>query len=298
MKHAILTSIIGGMLLGAATEVHAEQTWVNGVTQDSGWIDFDKTHADDQLADNDNLLCWAASASCILDYWQSLYITSSSVPTGKGIWQRYNEASASMTGNPVLGIQWWIGGNYGDESADRGYYSIPTNRCAIQTDINQFGGYYWNAIPGTNEEKIEHLGNFLSYSAYNNVDFSTAIINQLSIAPISLGIVGESLSGHSITLWGVEYTEDADGNPTISSMWITDSDDYTNEIVEIGTYHKEGDNKIYLDYYFLQGVYIAEIISVNIAESDTWALQRIPEPVTSTLSIAALVALLSRRRRR
>lgn len=81
-------------------------------------------------------------------------------------------------------------------------------------------------------------------------------------------------------------------------MWITDSDDYTNEIVELETYYKEGDNKIYLDYSMLQGIYIAEIISVNVAESDTWALQRIPEPVTSTLSIAALVALLSRRRRR
>ena len=298
MKHAILTSIIGGMLLGAATEVHAEQTWVNGVTQDSGWIDFDKTHADDQLADNDNLLCWAASASCILDYWQSLYITSASVPAGEGIWQRYNEASASMTGNPILGIQWWISGNYGDENADRANYTIPANLCAIQTDLNQFDGYYWDAIPGTNMDKTEHLGNFLSYSAYNDIDFSTAIINQLGSAPISLGIKGKSLAGHSITLWGVEYTEDAEGNPTISSMWITDSDDYTNKIVELETYYKEGDNKIYLDYYMLQGIYIAEIISVNVAESDTWALQRIPEPVTSTLSIAGLVALLSRRRRR
>ena len=81
-------------------------------------------------------------------------------------------------------------------------------------------------------------------------------------------------------------------------MWITDSDDYPNEIVELETYYKEGDNKIYLDYDMRQGIYIAEIISVNVAESDTWALQRIPEPVTSTLSIAALVTLLSRRRRR
>lgn len=298
MKRALLTAITGGVLLGAATEVYAAQTWVNGVTQDSGWIDFDKTHADDHLADNDDLLCWAASASCILDYWQSLYITSASVPTGEGIWQRYNEASASMTGNPILGIQWWISGNYGDENAGRAKYIIPANLCAIQTDLNQFDGYYWDAIPGTYNDKIEHLGNFLSYSADNDIDFSTAIINQLGSAPISLGIKGKSLAGHSITLWGVEYTEDSEGNPTISSMWITDSDDYTNEIVELETYYKEGDNKIYLDYNFLQGIYIAEIISVNVAESDTWALQRIPEPVTSTLSIAGLVALLSRRRRR
>lgn len=298
MKRALLTAITGGVLLGAATEVYAAQTWVNGVTQDNGWIDFDKTSDDDHLADNDDLLCWAASASCILDYWQSLYITSASVPAGEGIWQRYNEASASMTGNPVLGIQWWIGGNYGDENADRAKYTIPANLCAIQTDLNQFGGYYWDAIPGTNKDKTEHLGNFLSYSTYEDIDLSTAIINQLSSAPISLGIKGKSLAGHSITLWGVEYTEDAEGNPTISSMWITDSDDYPNEIVELETYYKEGDNKIYLDYDMRQGIYIAEIISVNVAESDTWALQRIPEPVTSTLSIAALVALLSRRRRR
>lgn len=297
MKRFLLSSLISVALLGSVTALHAAQTWVSGVTETSGWIDYDKTHDDDQLADNDDLLCWAASASCILDYWQGLYLTSSSIPTGKSIWQRYNEASASMTGNPVLAIQWWIGGNYGDEDyPERARYKIDAGNCAIKTDLSQFGGYYWDAIPDTNGSKIDHLSNFLSYSN-TPADFSSAIINQLSIAPISLGITGGVIAGHSITLWGVEYDENSEGNPTISSMWITDSDDYTNQIVEVETYYKEGDSKIYLDYYRFQDIYIAEIISVNVAESDTWALQRIPEPVTSTLSMTALVILLSRRRR-
>jgi hypothetical protein len=82
-------------------------------------------------------------------------------------------------------------------------------------------------------------------------------------------------------------------------MWITDSDDSCNQLRELEVNYINNDTNLYLDSYKgTKGTYLAGIYGLNVAESDTWALQRIPEPVTTTLSIAALVALCGRRRRR
>ena len=91
------------MLLCAPAESQASSTsWVDGVSVSSGWSDFDKGRASN---DGDNNLCWAASASCIIDYWQSLYITASTIPTGEAIWTRFKEAcTQDLTGNQLFGI--------------------------------------------------------------------------------------------------------------------------------------------------------------------------------------------------
>ena len=121
----LLSSLLAVIVLGSAPGVKAAQIWVNGVTTESGWIDYDKSW------DGDTLLCWAASASCVLDYWQSLYLTSSTVPTGAAIWERYKEAADDKLGNALLGIQWWIGGDYAgttikdnDQTNNRAEYMI------------------------------------------------------------------------------------------------------------------------------------------------------------------------------
>lgn len=299
----LLSSLLAVIVLGSAPGVKAAQIWVNGVTTESGWIDYDKSW------DGDTLLCWAASASCVLDYWQSLYLTSSTVPTGAAIWERYKEAADDKLGNALLGIQWWIGGDYAgttikdnDQTNNRAeYYLGDYDPIAIKTDFNNFDGYYWDVIPDTNGGKIKHLEDFLWLYDENSkgVDITSAIIDQLSQAPISMGIRGGGLVGHAITLWGVEYTESNDGKVTITSMWITDSDDSDNQLRKLEVNYKNNDTKLYLDSYKgTNGTYLAGIYGLNVAESDTWALQRIPEPVTTTLSIAALVALCGRRRRR
>ena len=123
-------------------------------------------------------------------------------------------------------------------------------------------------------------------------------------APMSLSIRDtNSKLAHAITLWGMDYSEDASGNVSVNSIWITDSDDYTTQLRQLFTYYKEGDAKIYLtgysDYPLYGDIYLSGATGINTAESDTWNLARaVPEPGTATLSLLGLTGLLARRRRK
>lgn len=300
------------MLLCAPAESQASSTsWVDGVSVSSGWSDFDKGIASN---DGDNNLCWAASASCIIDYWQSLYITASTIPTGEAIWTRFKEAcTKDLTGNQLYGIQWWLAGDYSgstlrdsDKSNDRAAFDSKTTINPIPEYSGSFAGYYWDVIPDTYGNtstlgpEAAHIRDFLWYANGPEDVFSTTLIERLVSAPIGLGIMDTNKRlAHAITLWGVEY----EGN-TISSIWITDSDDYTKSIREIQTDLIEvgsntyvrlidySDNNVYGD------VYIVGAYGINTAESDTWALERVPEPTTTILTLSAFVLLCSRCRRK
>ena len=230
MKQFLMTFFSAALVLGTSFESQAEQIWVNGVTSESGWSDFDKSRSDN----NDDLLCWAASASCVLDYWQSLYITSSYIPTGEDIWQCFKDSSSDQVGNPVLAIQWWICGDYSG-SSDRAAISISATSVPLETDFSQFGGYYWDVIPDTNGNKVVHLDNFLYTYFSTGKNEAAAVVNRLQYAPISLGIRSEYGMMHAITLWGLEYEINSNGESEITSMWITDSDDYTNQLRELSS---------------------------------------------------------------
>ena len=61
-------------------------------------------------------------------------------------------------------------------------------------------------------------------------------------SPISLGIYSDSANlAHSVTLWAVEY--DNDGN--LTTIWLTDSDDYENRIFSVQVTLDKEENKIY-----------------------------------------------------
>ena len=125
----------------------------------------------------------------------------------------------------------------------------------------------------------------------------------LKDAPLSLAIFSDTTElGHSITLWGVEYDEE--GN--LVSIWLTDSDDYTDgdRLFSVSVVVDEAANKLYLDddpddgRYFCQeynaDVYIGAIYTIDPTVAATWP---VPEPATATLSLLALAALAVRRRR-
>ena len=300
MKQFLIASFSSALLLGTSFEAQAEQIWVNGVTPESGWIDYDKSRSDN----DDDLLCWAASASCVLDYWQSLYITSYTIPTGEDIWERFKEVSNNQGGHSVLAIQWWIGGDYAGRTNntedDRAAYSISSTSVPIETDISEFGGYYWDVIPETDGGKSEHIENFL----FNKLAISpfADISERLPYAPISLNIKGSYGTSHAITLWGLEYEINSNGVEEITSMWITDSDDYTTQLRKIDTWKEDNNARLYLDYddsWLEETIWLYQIQALNVEESDTWALQRVvPEPTTATLSLLALSGLAAHRRRK
>lgn len=198
MKRGLGFSLLAAvaMLLCAPAESQASSTsWVEGVSVAGGWSDFDK---DTLPNDGDNNLCWAASASCIIDYWQSLYITTSSIPTGDAIWTRFKEAcTRDLTGNQLFGIQWWLAGDYSgstlrdsDKSNDRAAFNSGTTNNPIPEYSGSFTGYYWDVIPdnyanaSTLGPVASHIRNFLWYENGPNVDFPAMLIEKLASAPL------------------------------------------------------------------------------------------------------------------
>jgi hypothetical protein len=309
MKKTSFLSLLMAMCLFTPC-AYSEQAWVNNVSEDHGWLDYEKNP---EKEDRDNNLCWAASASCIIDYWQGLYVTSSSIPSGSAIWERFKEVSADRGGNQIYAIQWWLGGDYegktlkdNDTTNDRAAYRSYDTQIPIQTNLDSFSGYYWDSIPDTYPGSINtspqaaHLDDFFWFGIGFKADFATALIERINSAPIGLAILDTSNKlVHAITLWGVEYEND-----TISKVWITDSDDYKHTLrsLETGTVTTTDGTFIKLENYsdnsFYGDVYIAQAYGVYPEESDTWGLLRIPEPATTTLTLLSLFVLTNRRRRK
>lgn len=317
----ILRALFLSLLLAGNLSASTFQLWVEGVSQTSGWIDYEKTRQED----GDDNICWAASTSNILDYWQSLYITTG-IPTGQDIWNQFKSASANTGGSFISGVQWWLGGDYAgmtllnDDENDP--LTLADNRAifpyeegeevAIATDLDSFSGYYWESIPNTyngqeyaNSRQL-HLADFFwgIYSYVDKYDFTTALIDCVAGAPpANLAIVDTNGElAHALTLWGMEYTEDEAGNPNLTSIWVTDSDDYAHTLRNIDVFYKSDDGNVYLKDYSsnpLYGdVYIGEAFGLNLEESHSWGLQLIPEPSVTFLSAAMLLLGATRRRRK
>ena len=230
-----------------------------------------------------------------------------------------------MGGNFLFAMQWWLGGDYGgttimddlDENQRAYYYNDSASTFPIATNLGIFDGYYWDYIPtyyyveeqaqGYEGAEVLHLRDFLWLNdSQSSVSLSNQIVHHLQYgSPISLGIgnngTGNNKLAHAITLWGVEYNEETGD---ISSLWITDSDDYNylfggSAIRQISTTVTE--DTIYLTNYTNNygDIFITDAMGINLSESVTWDLVRaIPEPATATLSLLALAGLAARRRRR
>lgn len=331
MKAFSLLFSLLGLTLAASLAPATQEVWVDGVSLESGWIDYEKKI---DKGDGDDNLCWAASASNIIDFWQRRYIVPEGTPTRAAIWETFkNSTTTDMGGNFLFAMQWWLGGDYGGTTTWnkspvekwRAYYVYPNTdkegnlldpqpTFPIATDLEKFSGYYWDTVIPTkyyDETKdthytgaeILHLQDFLWLNdSESEISLADQIVAQLQKgAPISLGIgnnlTGEKKLAHAITLWGVQY--DADES-SISKLWITDSDDYTNPTLRaIDTSTTKG--TIYLNKYSTGygDIFIEDAMGINLSESDTWNLVRaIPEPATATLSLLALAGLVARRRRR
>lgn len=226
-------------------------------------------------------------------------------------------------------MQWWVGGDYQGSTWTNSDQGAEDNRAVypagatdlgssqrvypIYTDISEFDSYYWNLIPETwvgpdysnINERFSHLSeNFFWETSDYAAPIDSVIVDQFSEGmPISLSLasVGGTLTlGHAVTLWGVEYEEDENGDITLSALWLTDSDDYKTALQKIAV--KYAGETIYLIDYTNNtaygDVYLESACGINISESDTWNLVSIPEPATASLSLLALAALAARRRRK
>lgn len=221
--------------------------FADGVTIASGWYDVNKrgngqTHGDINM-------CWAASTANIMQWWQDCYVRAgNTLPeealNGPGetyelaimeaFWNDWNNQRG---GHAFHGIPWYIEGinvcetfqNQAQPIRGGGYLKsiwseakkvmeMPYTLIAdtvydnfYTADINNY--YIWGNGSGLSDD-----GKWLA--------FSEKVVEVIGYGMSSLGIQLGGGVHHAVTLWGYEI-DNATGK--VVKLWITDSDDQTQE---------------------------------------------------------------------
>ena len=366
LKHLFALSL--GLTFGSSFAEAATYTgsfWNDGVSEAGGWYDAEKNQ---EKNDADDLMCYAASASNLIAWWQnSSYAVDSAAPKDLDtIWATFVNSNQIYSSGGVFqcAVNWWLSGVYApcylqddntwvvapenDPMWDRSFLStsdfggtegIPVTLPNYTANSGAFSGYYYDQYGLTKENLTDFPAEVWSYAEPTAPDTSDAdgeasstthstmtlgeheitegedvdsicgvdFVEILVDSPIALGLSSDDGKlAHSITLWGVEF----DNNGNLTTLWLTDSDDYFNQIFSVSATLDEKANKIYLGelegegedaYYFTDAyedykdVYIGRIYALDTESALKWQL--VPEPTTTTLSLLALAALAARRRR-
>lgn len=211
--------------------------FAKGISKDDTRYDATKTWGDDQL-------CWAATSSNLIAWWQDLYeangkqlpnlVTKRGAQDLFGLFKAYNsDGVANKPSTFLAGVPWYFVGNQsGNGGTDGGYLlSLGWNPMSWNIMAPQAYKYCSNLTVAT---------------------FSNAVIEGLSTgAAAGLKMLYGKSGGHAITLWGAEVE---DGR--VTHVYVTDSDDRESGMQK-HTVHYEG-NSASLKY--LMGGRIADLM--------------------------------------
>lgn len=273
MKKALVILALG-TFLPLAGQAAFQQQWATGVSERSGWVDFNKTAADTR----DNELCWAAAASNIINWRQRQYEIPNGVPQEDAIWETVKSSFVDKGGMAANAFSWWIDGSGG-------------------VDVKNFdvGGFYrkpWRPVG-------PYASNYVKYTpASSYAGASDDLINFLRDGK---GVTISLSRQHELTLWGVEY--DTSSN-LITKMWLTDSDDKETRLIPVRCFEMEGMLGIYKEDYTFLGEEVHVFAYSTLAPMDDFLTPiptpPIPEPSAFGLlaGIVALVLAGTRRSRR
>ena len=256
-------------LLFCVPAAHAETYWAKGVSASGGWHDVAKTWG------NDSYMCWAASASNILWWWQDKYVIPSNVPHGTDIWNYVKNHSSNTTGLPTDVWRMWFDGN------------------------DEHGGFYKNRTGFSLGQAIVDVPLQVLLPETLKEDISNQVKTKFEEGwGLSIGITektpGNNPPQHAITVWGAELT-----NGILSRLWITDSDDGRDALVELKVEAKE---YFYLTPERYAGFFNSDkeyyIHKYMWLDSNADFLPMIPEPSAFGLLAGTLALVLAGTRRK
>lgn len=340
MKHS---SCLPLFLAALACVSHADgrQVWTVDKTSNTGYVsldycpyDADKNPAFD---DGDDLMCWAASASNMISWWQNQNpeaAAAAGAPTRlEDIWSVYKETFADEGADRSCGIDWWFFGRDGwNDTGLPAYKDGATNQGAYYQDYlkDQLDIWGFRFDDGSfSQSTVNACGSFAGAKSFSFTVMdllTTGHAVGLNIEALTMGGDGSYNvvpgSGHALTLWGIEYD---DTENAITKMWVTDSDDtssvwglYEHDMFEIDlteltiteTNGSETNTCTFESELLLPAKYSPRRLYANYSYAITgytylsadnvgyFTFPNVPEPATSTLSALALASICMRRRRK
>ncbi len=217
----------------------------DGVSMSSGWTDVNKNW------NGDGLLCWAATASNMLQWWMTDlqkkgYTIPDSVPFGQGntyslkIFDVFQACWVDYMHSTDNGIRWFLEGG-GMKWASN--YCTPDRKGYVED-----GGYFVKAdvLPADEERKWFNSEYVVSYGAYSSWMTTNGVHNDsetikkkftaMVVRLLKEGISALSVDSHETTLWGCELK-----NGLVVKVFIANSDDNQTKLVPYEVYESGGD---------------------------------------------------------
>lgn len=201
------------------------------------FYDANKTGGDEHL-------CWAASSANLIAWYQDLYektfsdsksyknLDSALPRSEQEIFSKFKSTWANQEGSFANGILWYIAGTV-SHTIDGGFL------------LNYLNSSKWRPFNPTAYKQVENISSLK--------DFSNELILALENAALACGITDRNfkkgVSGHAITIWGAEFSQDFQ-NPQekiVNSIWISDSDDSKTALVKC-TLSQERDSSAGIDF--------------------------------------------------
>lgn len=322
------TFLMLAALAYVAPSVYAERQtiWTQGTNNGTNIFDADKS----EDCHDDDLLCWAASASNMIAWWQRQNPEAAAAAQApmdvEDIWEVYKKTFQDQGGDRYSALDWWF---EGDNTYSGG--GLPARKSDTYS-----GGYYEGMVKNLQNmrknllwQKVGIYGEFADTREALSLEIvdllESGYIIGLSVAQVS-GLTGEVSyvgNSHAITLWGLEFDETT---KLMTGMWISDSDDaqggwgnYEKDLVKLTlnpvtvtygettfqTYTFTSENVLPEDKYYPPYSFYNEKPPYAIVgytylngSAEFFDIPTTPEPATATLCLAALVGCMGRRRRR
>ena len=218
---------------GADAPDYSHVHWAQGVGVNAetgeveGWYDAEKN---DREGDADDNMCYAASASNIIAWWQDNYSAMASPGAPKalngaaGIWDSFVQSNQDVEagGDPLSAINWWLTGVY--EPADSEGALLPK----AETDV--WNRYYlpYDEVAEAAEGNDEYFSGALSNFEMAGKPFNGYYYDEY-------GLTQQDMADFLVTAWeGDDATESGTTHSTLTMGDINvDADGDTESIYDI-----------------------------------------------------------------
>ena len=189
-------------------------------TDTNKWVDANKTTADT----DDDLLCWAATASNML-YWagwtNSLSISNWTIDSSDDLFDYFEYCFSDNGSYTYYGLKWFFTGVYDGQ-----------NESGIAKETNKGGGFYTN-LAFTNYAAYNYGYDSLNY--YSVITSLTDWLEDGDICGLSIYKNWSDTTvynGHAITCWGFTYdsSKTSGDKDYYTGIYVTDSDDSVTQL--------------------------------------------------------------------